>query len=151
MKSHRTDGVSLTFGLVFLVIAGWYLAARLVDLDLPMMGWSVAGGLILLGLLGLVGALRTSRANEATPDPAEDTPPVEGASHPAGERVADADRAPIAERLRTALDDGRVSFTEYNERLQLAYTAVTYEELDQALAGLGAAQSPDGSEDAQKP
>ena len=33
MKSHRTDGVSLTFGLFFLVLAAWYLLARLS-------GWS---------------------------------------------------------------------------------------------------------------
>jgi hypothetical protein len=151
MKSHRTDGVSLTFGVVFLVIAGWYLAARLVELDLPAMGWSVAGGLILLGLLGLVGALRTSRAGDAAPAATGAGPAVEGAPRPAGDPVADADRAPIAERLRAALDDGRLSFTEYNERLQLAYTAITYEELDRAVAGLEVPQSPSGPEGAEKP
>jgi hypothetical protein len=144
MKSHRTDGVSLTFGLVFLVIAGWYLAARLVDLDLPMMGWSVAGGLILLGLLGLVGALRTSRtagdrapvAAEATGGGTGDAPAQAGTGRSTGAQVAETDRAPVAERLRTALDEGQLSFTEYNERLQQAYTAITYDELDRALAGL---------------
>jgi hypothetical protein len=141
MKSHRTDGVSLTFGVVFLIMAGWYLAARLVDLDLPMMGWAVAGGLIVLGLIGLAGALRSSRAagSEAAArngGDAADTVASGGASRPAGQPVADADRAPIADRLRAALDDGRLSFTEYNERLQQAYTAITYDELDRALAGL---------------
>ncbi len=147
MKSHRTDGVSLTFGLVFLVMTGWYLAARLVDLDLPMMGWAVAGGLIVLGLLGLAGALRNSRASGADVAAggagAVDTAALAGAaSRPAGQPVADADRAPIAERLRAALDDGRLSFTEYNERLQQAYTAITYAELDRVLAGLEPDQDP---------
>lgn len=151
MKSHRTDGVSLTFGLVFLVMAGWYLAARLVDLDLPMMGWAVAGALIVLGLLGLAGALRTSRAAAGADvtarggDAADTAAPAGAASRPAGQPVADADRAPIAERLRAALDDGRLSFTEYNERLQQAYTAITYDELDRVVAGLEPHRAPGGS------
>ena len=62
MKAHRTDGVSLTFALIFLAIAGWWLVAQLLDLALPAVGWFVAGGLILLGLLGLLGALRSGRA-----------------------------------------------------------------------------------------
>jgi hypothetical protein len=143
MKPHRIDGVSLTFGVFFLVLAGWYLSARLVDLDLPMMGWSVAGGLILLGLLGLVGALRNSRAADRTEEAAGVAPA--GDEGPGGLPVADADRVPIAERLRAALDDGRLTFTEYNERLQQAYTALTYAELDQVLAGLETPQAPSGS------
>jgi hypothetical protein len=74
MKTHRTDGVSLTFGLIFLFIAGWWLVARGVQLDSPQIGWFLAGGLILLGLLGLVGALRSSRTTEsATDQPAAPT------------------------------------------------------------------------------
>ncbi len=149
MKAHRTDGVSLTFGLVFLVFVGWYVAARLVDLNLPMVGWTVAGGLILLGLLGLVGALRAGRtrpdggagrtaATAGGPSVAAPGAPLPGA------RVADADRAPVAEQLRVALEDGRLSFTEYNERLQSAYVAVTYEELDRVLDGLDTPRAPDG-------
>ncbi|MFV2087166.1 hypothetical protein, partial [Micromonospora sp. LOL_021] len=61
MKRHRTDGVSLTFGLIFILIAGWWLIAQSVDVPLPRVGWIVAGGLILLGVLGLVGALRSGR------------------------------------------------------------------------------------------
>jgi hypothetical protein len=61
MKAHRTDGLSLTFGLVFLAIVAWWLVARTVDLSLPHLGWFVAGALIVLGVLGLVGALRTGR------------------------------------------------------------------------------------------
>jgi hypothetical protein len=145
MKSHRTDGVSLTFGVFFLVLAAWYLLARLVRLELPALGWSVAGGLILLGLLGLVGALRTSRTTKAAP--------AQGAGAPAadtgrgGEPVTDADRAPVAERLRAALDEGSLTFTEYNERLQQAYTAITYEELDRAMDGLSTGQPAGGGDD----
>lgn len=62
MKRHGTDAVSLTFGLVFSLIAGWWLTAQLVDIPLPQVGWVLAGGLILLGVLGLVGALRTGRS-----------------------------------------------------------------------------------------
>jgi hypothetical protein len=142
MKPHRIDGVSLTFGLFFLVLAAWYLLAQLVHVDLPMMGWSLAGGLILLGLLGLVGALRSSRAADPTPA-AEGAVPVEDES-PGGQPVTDTDRAPVAERLRAALDEGRLTFTEYNERLQQAYTALTYEELDQVLTGLEERRAPGG-------
>jgi hypothetical protein len=62
MKAHRTDRVSLTFGLLFLAVAAWWLVSRLVDLPLPAGGWFVAGALILIGLLGVVGALRSARA-----------------------------------------------------------------------------------------
>lgn len=126
MKSHRTDGVSLTFGVIFLVIVAWYLTAGAVRLNLPQVGWFVAGGLILLGLVGLIGALRGGRRSS----PAEPEPTlVEGA-------LTDADRAPVAERLKAALDDGRLEFADYNERLQQAYTATTYAELERALTGL---------------
>ncbi|HEX6969019.1 MAG TPA: hypothetical protein VF174_09455 [Micromonosporaceae bacterium] len=65
MKPHRTDGVSLTFSLLFLAIAAWWLLARVVHLTLPGIGWFVAAALILLGVLGLVGAVRTSQAAPA--------------------------------------------------------------------------------------
>jgi hypothetical protein len=67
MKAHRTDGVSLTFALIFLGVVAWWLVAQILDLALPAVGWFLAGGLILLGLLGLLGALRSSRP---TPPPA---------------------------------------------------------------------------------
>jgi hypothetical protein len=147
MKSHRTDGVSLTFGVFFLVLAAWYLLARLVHLDLPAFGWSVAGGLILLGLLGLVGALRSGRTAGASPEVGAGDAPPAVAQHAPGEPVTDADRAPVADRLRTALDDGRLTFTEYNERLQQAYTAITYEELDRAVTGLSPTKPVDNPDD----
>ena len=61
MKAQRTDGLSLTFGVVFLVIVAWWAVAVTVDLTLPNVGWFVAAALILLGVLGLVGVLRSGR------------------------------------------------------------------------------------------
>ncbi|MDG4794006.1 DUF1707 domain-containing protein [Micromonospora sp. WMMD1082] len=51
-----------------------------------------------------------------------------------GMRAADSDRQAVAERLRVALDEGRLDLHEYDERLQRAYAARTYAELD-ALVG----------------
>ncbi|WP_422773231.1 hypothetical protein ACN28C_10070 [Plantactinospora sp. WMMC1484] len=62
MKAHRTDGVSLTFALIFLAIATWWLFAQLMHLTLPAIGWLVAAGLIGVGALGLVGVLRANRS-----------------------------------------------------------------------------------------
>jgi hypothetical protein len=58
MKRHGTDGVSLAFGLVFLLLAGWWVLGRAVDIALPALGWAVALGLVAVGALGLVAALR---------------------------------------------------------------------------------------------
>ncbi|GAA4922019.1 DUF1707 SHOCT-like domain-containing protein [Actinoplanes utahensis] len=44
-------------------------------------------------------------------------------------RAADADRQQIADRLKTALDEGRLSLHEYDERVGAAYAARTYAEL----------------------
>ncbi|MBM0227071.1 DUF1707 domain-containing protein, partial [Micromonospora sp. ATA51] len=50
-------------------------------------------------------------------------------------RAADADRQETADRLRVALEEGRIDLFEYDERLQRAYGAKTYGELGQVLAG----------------
>lgn len=70
MKAHRTDGVSLVFALIFLGVAGWWLVAQVLDLNLPEVGWILAGGLILVGVLGLLGALRSGRSTAAATPPA---------------------------------------------------------------------------------
>ncbi|TCB99298.1 DUF1707 domain-containing protein [Micromonospora zingiberis] len=54
-------------------------------------------------------------------------------------RAADADRQVVAERLRVALDEGRLDLHEYDERLQGAYAARTYAELDALVGDLPAA------------
>ncbi|MFJ8688283.1 DUF1707 SHOCT-like domain-containing protein [Micromonospora wenchangensis] len=51
-------------------------------------------------------------------------------------RAADADREATAERLRVALEEGRLDLHEYDERLQQTYGAKTYAELDTVLADL---------------
>lgn len=64
MKPHRTDGISLSFGLIFLLVAVWWAVAQVVTVELPAVGWLVAGALILFGALGLVGAIRSGRRGE---------------------------------------------------------------------------------------
>lgn len=51
-------------------------------------------------------------------------------------RAADVDRQFVAERLKSALDEGRLDLHEYDERLQNVYAAKTYGDLDQVLADL---------------
>ena len=63
MKPHRLDGVSLTFGLIFLGIVVVWLFNQAVSVDLNA-GWIVAVGLILFGLLGLLGALRSDKGDQ---------------------------------------------------------------------------------------
>jgi hypothetical protein len=72
MKPHRTDGLSLAFGLVFLLAVGWWLFGRAVDIPLPQLGWFVAGALIVFGVLGLLGALRSDRGRDRDKIPADE-------------------------------------------------------------------------------
>jgi hypothetical protein len=44
-------------------------------------------------------------------------------------RAADADRHKIADQLKSALDEGRLSLGEYDDRVREAYAARTYAEL----------------------
>jgi hypothetical protein len=44
-------------------------------------------------------------------------------------RASDADRQQVADRLRAALDEGRLTLLEYDDRLGAAYGALTYGEL----------------------
>ena len=65
MRPHRTDGVSLSFGVIFLLVAMWWAVSQVVNLRLPALGWLVAGALILFGVVGLLGAIRSGRRAEA--------------------------------------------------------------------------------------
>ena len=59
-------------------------------------------------------------------------------------RASDADRQQVADRLRTALDEGRLTLLEYDERLGAAYAALTYGELAKVTHDLpGRASPPD--------
>jgi hypothetical protein len=51
-------------------------------------------------------------------------------------RAADIDRAFVAERLKRALDQGRLTLPEYDDRLARIYAARTYGDLDQVVADL---------------
>jgi hypothetical protein len=53
-------------------------------------------------------------------------------------RISDADRAAAAERLRIAVDEGRLDLTEYDARLRSTYAATTYGELEPLTADLPA-------------
>lgn len=58
-------------------------------------------------------------------------------------RASDIDREHVAEWLRTAAGDGRLSFDELDERLEAAYGAKTYAELEPLVADLpGALDRP---------
>jgi hypothetical protein len=66
-------------------------------------------------------------------------------------RVSDADRNKVAEILREAAGDGRIDFSELDERLEATYAAKTYAELvpithDLAPAVATAASAVDGSD-----
>jgi hypothetical protein len=57
-------------------------------------------------------------------------------------RASDADRQEVVERLRAALDDGRLKMDEYLERMGLAYDAVTYGDLAPLCSDLPQAAPP---------
>jgi hypothetical protein len=57
MKAHRTDALSLAFGMLFLIIAGAFLANRAFEVRLPDMGILVAIGIVILGAIIAITAL----------------------------------------------------------------------------------------------
>ena len=75
MKPHRTDMVSLIFALIFLALAGWWFAARLLEFSLPSLAWLGAGALVVVGLLGVIGALTAPRRRGAGADQPPAGPP----------------------------------------------------------------------------
>jgi hypothetical protein len=51
-------------------------------------------------------------------------------------RAADTDRQKVADQLKTALDEGRLTLHEYDERVSSAYASKTYQELLMLLTDL---------------
>lgn len=51
-------------------------------------------------------------------------------------RAGDGDRKQVADQLKSALDEGRLDLNEYDERVQRAYSAKTYGDLDGLLDDL---------------
>ncbi len=66
-------------------------------------------------------------------------------------RAADSDRQYVADRLRDALNEGRLDLGEYDKRLQQTYAARTSGELDKLLNDLPAVAPPERSQVAQIP
>lgn len=57
-------------------------------------------------------------------------------------RVSDAERQAVADRLQAALNEGRLELVEYDDRLQGAYQAKTYRELEALTADLPGPAKP---------
>ena len=66
MKPHRTDALSLTFGLIFVGAVTVWVLNKVVNSELPGIGWFVAAALLIAGSIGLVTALRSDRSNAAS-------------------------------------------------------------------------------------
>ncbi|WP_433339028.1 DUF1707 SHOCT-like domain-containing protein [Spirillospora sp. CA-294931] len=63
---------------------------------------------------------------------------------PGAMRASDADRDRVADLLREALTEGRISPEEHSERIDAVYAAKTYADLAPVLADLPGASTPDG-------
>ncbi|MFD0687056.1 DUF1707 SHOCT-like domain-containing protein [Actinomadura fibrosa] len=61
---------------------------------------------------------------------------------PAQMRASDADRDSVADRLREALAEGRITPEEHAERIDAVYSAKTYADLEPVLADLPSEQAP---------
>ncbi|GAA2163632.1 DUF1707 SHOCT-like domain-containing protein [Actinomadura napierensis] len=61
---------------------------------------------------------------------------------PARMRASDADRDQVADRLREALAEGRITPEEHAERIDAVYRAKTYADLEPLLADLPSEQAP---------
>ena len=61
-------------------------------------------------------------------------------------RAADVDRSYVADILKKAVDEGRLSLSEYDERLQQTYTARTYGDLDKVILDQGAEKELSGAD-----
>ncbi len=68
MKWHRTDRVSLGFGLFFLVVAAVWVIVEVSRLDANAATWSAVCGLFIVGLLGIAGIAAAARRRH-TDDP----------------------------------------------------------------------------------
>ncbi|MFF5174914.1 DUF1707 domain-containing protein [Micromonospora sp. NPDC000089] len=68
-----------------------------------------------------------------------------------GMRAADVDRHEVAERLRLAVEEGRLDLHEYDDRLRRAYEAKTYGELRSVVTDLPGPAPQDRSALAPRP
>lgn len=63
-----------------------------------------------------------------------------------GMRAGDGDRKAVADQLKTALDEGRLDLSEYDERLQKTYAAKTFADLEGLLDDLPGTVPPEHSQ-----
>jgi hypothetical protein len=70
VRRHEKDAVSLVAGLLFLVVAAVQIVASSTDTDLNPR-WILPADLVLLGVLGLRGAVRYPRRGAGEPAAAE--------------------------------------------------------------------------------
>lgn len=63
-------------------------------------------------------------------------------------RASDADRETIVERLRSAMNEGRLNLAEFDDRVQQVYAARTYGELSPILSDLPAVRERPGADQA---
>jgi hypothetical protein len=66
-------------------------------------------------------------------------------------RAADSDREAVADRLKAALDEGRLDLHEYDERLARAYAAKTYADLQGLTSDLPGTVPPQRARLAPQP
>lgn len=78
MKPHTTDAVSLTFGLVFLGIAGLWTVRQVASLSAATTSAAAAGSLIVLGLLGIALAWRSAQRDDSSSGPGSGPDQVPG-------------------------------------------------------------------------
>lgn len=78
--------------------------------------------------------------SEAEPQPHASPPARPAATGPLSLRISDAERHQVAELLRDAAGDGRLSMDELDERLETVYRAKTYAELVPVAADLPGAR-----------
>jgi hypothetical protein len=71
----------------------------------------------------------------------DDTPPLAHRGEWGQMRTSDVDRDRVVERLNVAFSEGRLSRDEYDGRLESAFSARTYADLDQIVTDLPAARA----------
>ncbi|HLL66138.1 MAG TPA: hypothetical protein VK453_10385 [Micromonosporaceae bacterium] len=91
MKPHRTDALSLTFGLIFVGAVTVWVLNKVVNSELPGIGWFVAAALLIAGSIGLVTALRSDRSNAASEAAASEAAASEAAGDPAAPEGVDSE------------------------------------------------------------
>ncbi|MGI5202737.1 DUF1707 SHOCT-like domain-containing protein [Spirillospora sp. CA-108201] len=74
------------------------------------------------------------------PEPSGSEPPARPS--PTSMRASDADRDEVADRLREALAEGRITPEEHAERIDVVYNARTYAELEPVLSDLPSQHAP---------